>query len=749
MNQEEVVSGPCDISKDYRNIVILSPDKESSQFSDFLDSPGRWITKDTRTKKWPGRKSDRHSKVGSEGNLRDVYLEVNEPILSAWFNKDRTPLPKVYRLRPRGRQVSWEFGQSDTSDSSLQSIRETKGSLLPNRSRRIRGTSFEDADEKYNTVSPKSSPMSLWGNQAKSNRPSLTDEEYSQSTFENEEAKSLSSDDIESCILMLEASEDSTAPSCEHNRGSEIDEQVSKMTAQINYLVSRLNVVEKKLAGQSTTKPTFEDSIMELGSMISGLKNEMAYRDAKLMKLWKKGSKVEQTTIARKRLASKLRKYKRGIKKTRKKASSSKKFWQKMDLENEDFGCSDTDTQSLRSEAWTSNRKTSLMSNQLSSISKLTEKQRQKKTDKQSNDQSEISCLGPLLDDQELGDTILPMPSKLGYPLQMNMDEDSSKKDAPHSPLLNQGKTKDNCTDELRQEIVKIFRSRDDIPKQKRAPFPAIDFSQSKQSVTPNCSGMSTDPDESSDEGASTISTWQTTSRLRAVSRRSKPNIKWTLKQSEPEIKISVVSSKSAVDSETTSDPHPAYQNDFTVFDTKSKNSKKSYVDLFDTKSKNSKKSYVDHSDLGYQNSTANKQLWSACNYSVYDVKKRQNADNLFNVVPFYNSSRCTMGYMKRESSESPGLHRRWSPATLTNMNKRKEKLPRGCSIKTTIATLNNIENCVFGKEHTYKEQSQLFSKPHHLTPSVSRETLLRPSNILRGGWCRTHSDINYKKNAT
>merc|ERR1712060_172660 len=203
------------------------------------------------------------------------------------------------------------------------------------------------------------------------------------------------------------------------------------------------------------------------------------------------------------------------------------------------------------------------------------------------------------------------------------------------------------------------------------------------------------------------------TTRLRTVSRRSKPNIKWTLKRSEPEFKISVESSKSEIDSWTTSDSHPAHENDLTVF----------YK-----KSKNSKIGNVDHSDLAHQNSQDNEQLWSACNYSAYDVKKRQKADNLYNVVPFYNSSRCTSGYLKRESSESPGLHRRWSPTTLTNMSKRTEKLPRGCSIKTTIATLNNIENCVFGKEQTYKEQSQLFSKPQHLSPSVSRETLLRPS---------------------
>jgi len=795
MNKEEAVSRPYDISNDYRNIVILSPDKELSQFSDFLDSPARSITKGIRAKKWPGRQADCHSEVGTEGNLRDVwYSEVNEPILSAWFNKDRTPLTKVYRLRPRGREVSWEagqsdrsnsshppirkteasllrnsppgiqgtsmedadekhntpstencrfekdrtpltkvyrlrprgrqvyweVGQSDTSDSSNQPIRETESSLLRNSTQGIRGNLVEDADEKHDTSSTKNSPISLLGNPAKSKRPSHNDEEYSQSTFDNWEVKSLSSDDIDSSIIMLEASDDSTAPPCVNSQDSEIDEQVSKMTLQINYLVSRLNAIEEKLAGQSTTKPTFEDSILEFGSMISGLKNEMADRDAKFIKLWKKGSKVEQTTIARKHFASKLRKYKRGKKKTRKKAMSSKKFWKKKDLENEDFGSSDTDTQSLGNEA-----QISLMSNHLSSISKLTENPGQKKTDKQSNDQSEISCLGPLLDDQELGDTILPMPSKLGSSLQMNMDEGLPKKYVPHSPSLYPGKTQDNCTDELRQEIVKILRSRNDIPNQRRAPLPTDDFSQSKQNVTPNCSGMSTDPDESSDEGASTIGTQQTTSRLLTDSGSSKPSITHNLKRSEPEIKISVVSTKSTIDSETTSDPYPAYLSDFTVID---------------SKSKNLKKKYVDRSDLVYQKSTANEQLYNACKYSVYDLEKRRKADNL------YKSSRSTRGYLKRESSESPGLHRRWSPATDTNMNKRKGKFHRECSINTTIATLNNIENCLFGKEQRYIEQSQLSSKPHHLNPSVSRETLLRPSNVLRGGCCRTYCDNNYKK---
>jgi len=203
------------------------------------------------------------------------------------------------------------------------------------------------------------------------------------------------------------------------------------------------------------------------------------------------------------------------------------------------------------------------------------------------------------------------------------------------------------------------------------------------------------------------------------------------LKRSEPQIKSSVLSTKSAIDSETTSDPYPAHQNNLTVSR---------------SKSKNSKKSYVNHTDLAYPNSTANEQLLGACNYSVYDVEKRRKAENHFSDVPFYKSSRFTGGYLKRESSERPGLHRRWSPATLTNMNKRKEKFPQECSINTTIATLNSIENFSFGKEPTYKEQSQLSTKPHHLSPSVSRETLLRPSKILRAEWRRAHSDNNYNK---
>jgi len=734
MNQEEeeAVPGQYNKSYGYGNNLPLFSDQESSQFSDFLDSPARYMT-DIRTKKWATYRcnTDYHCKVGSEVDPGNKwYSEVNEPILSAWFKRDRAPIRKFHKLRPRGKEVSRYEGQSDTSNSTIQCINETTGSLVLNGPRRFGGTSLEDSDQKDNAGDTEKIPLSsALATNIKSDRYSLNGYEWFRRSIKNGDAISFPPDDIESCITMLEASEESLAPSRWQSRGSEINWQVSKMTEQINNLVSRLDAMEEKLAGQSTAKPIIANSITELGSMISSLKNEMADRDAWLVNLWKKGSKVEQATIARKSLALKLRKYKHGMKKTRKKTHNGKKFLQKKkEIECEDFVITDADTNSLRSEVQSPIRKISLVTNDFKDINKLTEKREQQKADKRSNDQCEISCLGPLLHDQVLCDTILLMSSKLGSSPEINLDQALSKKYAPHSPLLYQCRSQETTSDESSEEIIKILGSTDNIPNQEHALLASDDLSLPKQKGTPNCSGISTDPDESSDEGASTVDTQQSTKRLLTESRSSKSNITLALKHSEPETKISFVSTKSANDSEKTSDSYPVHQYEFTSFD---------------TNPKNPTKFYIHHSPLDARELDDNELISSPCNHSIYDLEKKQKADSLFNVVTFYNSSSCTQGYQKTESSESQGFHRRWTKATDSNLNKRKVNFPQDFSVNTTSTTLNNIKNCSFRMEQSYTDQFQFFSKNHDLSSSVSRDSLLRPSNILRGGYGRSHSESN------
>jgi len=190
-----------------------------------------------------------------------------------------------------------------------------------------------------------------------------------------------------------------------------------------------------------------------------------------------------------------------------------------------------------------------------------------------------------------------------------------------------------------------------------------------------------------------------------------------TLKLSELEIETSVAGCKPAIESETTSDPQPAPQNDFTVLD----------------QSKNFKKHCTDHSDLANQNSADHEQLSSLC-HSIYDIVERRRAYNLFN-VPFCNSSPSTSSYVERMSCENPGLHRSWNRVAHKNLKKRKKS-------PLTFVNSNDVENCLFGKKQATKYHLQS-SKHHHLSPSVSIETMFRPLNNLRGGKGKTYSDNN------
>jgi len=369
------------------------------------------------------------------------------------------------------------------------------------------------------------------------------------------------------------------------------------------------------------------------------------------------------------------------------------------------------------------------MTTDLKDINKSTKKRKQPKTNKHCNDQSEISCLGPLLDDQILGDPISEMPSKLGSSLEIKMEQALPKKYVSHLPLSYRGGSQETATDELSQEIIKIFGSRDNVRNQERALLPTDELSLPKQKGTPNSSGLSTDPEETSDEGASTIDTLKPTRRLLTETRSSERNITSPLKRKEPKIKMPIVNRKTAIDFGATNDTYPRYQYDST---------------LFDTIPKNRTKFYIDHpSDT--QKSTGNERISSACNYyGIYDVKKTLNTGNQFNAMPFYNPCGCIRGSLITERIESQGHRRRRSLGAHSDLKKRKKNFHQDRGINTT--TLNNIENCSFKKKQTSTDAFRIFSKNLRLSSTVSRDSLLRPSNISSGGRSRIHYHNNYNQ---
>jgi hypothetical protein len=692
MTQQRTVVGQLSFNSINCDTDSAFSDSEATLFSECLSSPVS-VTKEIRKRKARCKSYDKKA-------IRELlFSEIDEPILSALFRQDRKPR-KSSNSSSENEAISDHDTRSNIGNCSNEVLRKTRVLQDGSEQSGRRNVSSRNSVDKVITERAEHGEWQHLRTAEKIPKSSLAVDVTLGVKYEHKDKRRLLLDNITPRIR-AKRSEDYT---CVHRqkyyRNSKIDDEDVGNTTPINIcLICSQDATEEKTCRSSTN---LNIGVLENTSfIISGSKNDLAARDARVIYRMLKESNVKESHVARKSsdLNSRNRRYRKRTKQKREIMTQnvSSKFLKEAGWKCEEFSGTNSKTRSIQTGYQTANSKKSL-SLLGKGIHKISEKQKRRKWEKKSRYYSEKSCLGPLADEQVLGDTILTKPSKeLGFSLEINPENHCSKDDTVQSAVAAKENKQGYSDDEITQEILKIFSSSRSlgISKQASSMLSSDDSSIKQRSGTPNCSsGRGADVDESSDEGASTKDTQQSAKLLvtEVKKRRSKCKSRPNFSRRELDRK-KFLSNKSQTNFEVANNICSSHFGDLPILYSKSKNAYRSH-----------KRDLIE-----------NEHISSSCCSSTFDLrKKRANSD--FSINGIYSHDSLLYPPKRRTNVNQDTRRFRYSkshPSLLDRPEAIREE-GKDCVNDNTIDHLDDITNLLCSKESPYRDPFRFLSQRNH-----------------------------------